>query len=397
MKIACFDCFSGISGDMTLAALLDTGLPHELLLSLPEALKLRDTRLEIDRVEKNGITATRVTVKIPHEHVHRHLRDVVAIIEKAEISERARSLAIAIFTHLAEAEARVHGIPVQKVHFHEVGALDAIIDITGAAVLWDALGIEQAWAGTIAVGGGRVKIAHGLYPVPAPATLGLLQGFSIEPGPVRKELVTPTGAAILKAFVDTPGEPPPAFVLSDIGYGAGSMTHEHVPNVLRIQLGEIARQAKSMDAMMLVECHIDDMNPELYPHVLEKLFAAGVADAWMTPVIMKKGRPGVQISVLCSASIKGKIQTLLMLETTTIGVRAHPVDRQKLERRAVELDTELGKIQFKKIILPDGRTRHTPEYDACKVLAEEKGVPLSRVYELATARAVQEDGREVEP
>ncbi len=393
MNTALFDCFSGISGDMTLGALLDTGLPHDLLLGLPDALKLRDTSLRISSVEKNGITATRVIVDIPHEHVHRHLRDVVEIIENGDISERARALAITIFTYLAEAEARVHGIAVEKVHFHEVGALDAIVDITGAAVLWDALGIEKAWAGPVAVGGGRVKIAHGLYPVPAPATLGLLQGFTLEQGPVQKELVTPTGAAILKACVANPAETPPPFRLTSVGYGAGSMTHEHVPNVLRVQLGELYTQVGT-DELQLLECTIDDMNPELYGHVLEKLFAAGVADAWLTPVIMKKGRPGVQVSLLCSRAQESAAHKVLFAETTTIGVRSLPVSRMKLMREPVVLETAIGPLQFKKIILPDGQTRHSPEFESCKTLAGEKGVSLRKVYELATARAVQEDNRE---
>ena len=379
MKIINFDCFSGISGDMILGAFLDLGLDKTVIESLPQKLKLEQVKLDINKVDKNGISATKVDVIFPHEHVHRHLSDIEKIIDGGELSDKVKTLSKKIFTKLAEAEAKIHGTTPDKIHFHEVGALDAIIDIVGAASCFVEFDIDTAFCGNISVGGGMVKMAHGLYPVPAPATSILLNGFTISQGPVEKELVTPTGAAILSALVNEP-KSRPSFTLIKSGFGAGNMTHEQIPNVLRISIGEIDLEFIKDDALM-IETNIDDMNPQLYPDLLKNLFKAGAHDAYLSPILMKKGRPAHTLSVLCDDKNESDILRTIFQETTTIGVRTYKVQKNSLKRNLIKLNTSFGDLQVKEIELPDKTIKRMPEYDECVKIAEELNVAVKFVYD----------------
>ena len=379
MKIINFDCFSGISGDMILGAFLDLGLEKAVIESLPQKLNLEQVKLEIKKVDKNGISATKVNVIFPHEHVHRHLSDIEKIIDNGELSDKVKILSKKIFNKLAEAEAKIHGTTPDKIHFHEVGALDAIVDIVGVASCFTELDISAAYCGNISVGGGMVKMAHGLYPVPAPATSILLNGFTISQGPVEKELVTPTGAAILSALVNEP-KSRPSFTLINSGFGAGNMTHEQIPNVLRISIGEIDMELIKDEALM-IETNIDDMNPQLYPDLIKNLFKYGAHDAYLTPILMKKGRPAHTLSVLCDDKNESDILRTIFQETTTIGVRTYNVQKNSLKRKLIITNTSFGDLQVKEIELPDKTIKRMPEFDECVRIAEELNVAVKFVYD----------------
>ncbi|RMD98858.1 MAG: nickel pincer cofactor biosynthesis protein LarC [Calditrichaeota bacterium] len=379
MRIAYFDCFSGISGDMTLGAFVNAGLPAEVLQNLPRKLHLPRVKVSIKTVDKNGIKATKVNVSYPKQKVHRHLPEIEGIIDAGELSSGAKQLAKRIFRRLAEAEAQVHQTPVEQVHFHEVGALDSIIDIIGAAVAYDYLNLEAAYTSVISLGGGFSKCAHGTFPVPAPATSLLLQNFRVRRGPVEKELVTPTGAAILATLVTQPTATP-EYIPKVVGYGAGDMQFEKLPNVLRITLGESQAQEQA-ETCVMIECNIDDMNPEFYPYVIEKILSTGANDAYLIPVIMKKGRPGLILSALCDRSREAAVLDTIFRETTTLGVRKIDVHRSKLERRILQVQTRFGVVQCKEIRLPGGEIHRTPEYEACLEIARRQNLPLKQVYE----------------
>jgi len=381
MKILFFDCQSGISGNMFLAACIDAGADQARLAALPQQLHLPDTSVCISRTQRNGLAATHVKVNYPESKVHRHLGDICKIIDGGDIETAAKNTAKSIFTVLAQAEAQVHGIPIEKVHFHEVGAVDAIVDCVGASVLWHALECEQAWCGPVSIGGGRVKIAHGDWPVPAPATASLLQGLQTRFGPIDRELVTPTGAAILTTLVEKK-QPVPIFATTAVGYGAGDMIFDAIPNVLRLFVGE-ATETFEQDTATMLACNIDDMNPELYPHILECLLAAGALDVSLTPLLMKKGRPGMQLSVLAQPENVHTLVQLIMRETTSIGVRRHNVQRFKRPRQSVELETPLGLMRFKEIIGENAARHYTPEFEDCRRIADKSGLPLREVYQQA--------------
>lgn len=299
MKILYINPFSGISGDMVLGAFVDAGFNKELLQQLPAKLNLPQVKIEISKKNKNGLNATKVDVIYPHEHVHRNLTDIEKIIDAGDISDETKILAKKIFLRLAEAEATVHGVTIDKIHFHEVGALDAIIDITGAALAFVEMKIEKVFTSKISVGGGMVKMAHGLYPVPAPATAILLSGFDVQPGPVEKELVTPTGAAILSVFVGNQKESMSNFKIDKTSYGAGNYDFDEVPNVLRFMFGEI-ETSYDFDETIQIDFNVDDMNPQLMPYLIEKVMDEGAVDAFVTPIIMKKGRPGHLFTIVTS-------------------------------------------------------------------------------------------------
>ena len=379
MKIINFDCFSGISGDMILGAFLDLGVEKAVIESLPQKLNLEQVKLEIKKVDKNGISATNVDVIFPHEHVHRHLADIEKIVDYGDLSDKVKILSKKIFNKLAEAEAKIHGTTPDKIHFHEVGALDAIVDIVGVASCFTELDISAAYCGNISVGGGMVKMAHGLYPVPAPATSILLNGFTISQGPVEKELVTPTGAAILSALVNEP-KSRPSFTLIKSGFGAGNMTHEQIPNVLRISIGEIDMELIKDEALM-IETNIDDMNPQLYPDLIKNLFKSGAHDTYLTPILMKKGRPAHTLSVLCDDKNESEILRTIFQETTTIGVRTYKVQKNSLKRKLIITNTSFGDLQVKEIELPDKTIKRMPEFDECVRIAEELNVAVKFVYD----------------
>ncbi len=324
MKLAYFDCFSGISGDMTLGALVDAGCPVEYLRSELQSLDVPGWTLSAEKVWKNGMAATYVKVTTEDQQKHRSLSTILEIIGKSKIAPQVRDRAAAIFEKLGRAEAYVHDAPLEKVHFHEVGAVDAIVDIVGACIGFDALGIAKFASSPLNVGGGTAKMAHGILPVPAPATARLLQGAPTYSNGVQKELVTPTGAAIIATLCESFG-PQPAMTVGSIGYGAGTLDLEHQPNVVRIMIGEVAEKSAATDfgfdeEIAVIEANLDDMNPQIYGHFQERALTLGALDVYTTPVQMKKNRPGTLLTVLCKPQDTQKLMDLIFAETTTIGV-----------------------------------------------------------------------------
>lgn len=384
--IAYLDLPSGLSGDMFLGCLVDVGWPPEALQATLSRLPLPPGRWSVraETVHRGPLRATLVTVATSEDHHHRGLAEIQALIEAADLPTPVREGAIGAFQRLARAEARVHGVPVEQVHFHEVGALDAIVDIVGAAAGLHALGIEALYASAVPLSPGWVETAHGRLPLPAPATLELLAeaGAPTRPAPGPGELVTPTGAALLAQFARFAQ---PTMRLRRIGYGAGRRELPW-PNVARLWLGEAADES-APDALVQLETNIDDMNPELYPTVVQRLLAAGALDAWLTPVQMKKGRPGVVLSLLAPAAQEAELAALLLRETTTLGVRVHAVHRHEAGRELHTVATPYGPVPVKLKRLGDRVWGAAPEYEDCRRLAEAADVPVRLVYEAAQAAA----------
>lgn len=381
-RLAYFDCFAGASGDMILGALVDAGVPLEKLQETANRLGIAGVQLSAQHVKRGEFFAVKVDVHAPPEHAHRHLHHIEAIIDRANLPAPIRNQATQIFRRLAEAEAQVHHTTPEKIHFHEVGAVDAIIDVTCSVAGLHYLGVEQVAVSVFPLGGGTIKCEHGLIPVPAPATLELLRGFPARPGPVESELVTPTGAAILTTLAK-PGAQP-AFVPQQSGCGAGTREHENLSNVLRVFIGETA-VAETADTAILLETNIDNMNPEFYPYVIERLLEAGAMDAFLIPIIMKKGRPGILLSVLLPPEKTEDVLAVVYAETTTLGIRLRNVNRHKLRRWQERRHTSLGEVEIKfaEWKTPEGRLRQTfsPEFESCKILARQHALPLREVYE----------------
>jgi uncharacterized protein (TIGR00299 family) protein len=346
MRILYYDCFAGISGDMNLGAMVDLGVDPVFLKDELLKLNIKGFHLEISSDSRQGISGTKVTVVVenPENEQHRHLRHVEELVNNSALSAEVRSMALKIFDLIAEAEAKVHRISKQHVHFHEVGALDSIADIVGAAICLDYLKIDKVISSPIQLGGGTVKCAHGIMPVPAPATVEIVRNIPVKTGLVQHEATTPTGAAILVAISDEfTGEI--SFPIHKTGYGIGHRDIPGVPNVLRVYLSEYDKNpdnTKSEEAWM-VESNIDDMNPEWYDHLFKKLFDAGAADVFLTPLIMKKSRPANMLSVLCDKKLRQDIKSIIFNSSTTIGLREYPVTKTVLERAEKQIDTELGK------------------------------------------------------
>ncbi|MHB8499639.1 MAG: nickel pincer cofactor biosynthesis protein LarC [Candidatus Acidiferrales bacterium] len=388
MKLAYFDCFSGISGDMTLGALVDAGCAAEHLRADLRGLQVPGWELTTEKVWKNGMAATYVRVVTEDQSKHRSLSAILEILQKSQLAPAVRERAAAIFQKLGEAEARVHDVPLEKIHFHEVGAVDAIVDIVGACIAFHMLGIEKFACSPLNVGGGTAKMAHGVLPVPAPATANLLQGKPTYSNGVQKELVTPTGAAIVATLCDTFG-PQPAMNVSAIGYGAGTADLEGQPNVLRIMVGEEVGATKRAPAeacatgfdeeIAVIEANLDDMNPQIYGYFLEKALAAGALDVYTTPVQMKKNRPGTLLTVLCKPQDTDALMSLIFAETTTFGARTYRAQRRVLPREWVNVATDYGEVRIK-VSRVNGRILHVaPEFEDCRKLAVERNVPLQRV------------------
>jgi uncharacterized protein (TIGR00299 family) protein len=380
MKLAYFDCFSGISGDMTLGALVDAGCDVEIMRSGLAGLRVPGWTISAEKVWKNGVAATFVRVATEDQSKHRGLSAILDILEKSNLTEQVRKNAAAIFRKLGEAEAAVHDVSLEKIHFHEVGAVDAIVDIVGACIGCEALGIEKFACSALNVGGGTAKMAHGLLPVPAPATAKLLQGKPTYSNGAQKELVTPTGAAIVATLCDSFG-PQPAMSVSAIGYGAGSSDLEGQPNVVRIMVGEAAEKVVPGfdEEISVVEANLDDMNPQIYGYFLEKAMAAGALDVYTTPVQMKKNRPGTLLTLLCQPADTNHLMSLIFAETTTLGARTYRAQRRALPRETVNVHTQYGDVHIK-LSRVNGRIRHVaPEYEDCRKLAREKNVPLQQV------------------
>lgn len=387
VKIAYLDCLSGISGDMTLGALIDAGVDLVAVQAAVDSLGLPSCQLTRKEVRRHGFRATKIDVEWEPEAAHRHLHHITAMIEQAEaMTARQKDLAKRIFTRLGEAEAKVHGTTVRQVHFHEVGAVDSIADICGSAVAWDLLGIEKIFCSPVPTGSGFIQIAHGRCSVPAPATAELLQGIPLAPSIVEMELTTPTGAAMVAALADSFG-PLPAMKVERIGYGAGSKDLPVQPNVLRLFVGEAVEQKAAADAICdqvwLLETNLDDVSGEIVGYAMTRLLEAGALDVYTTAIQMKKNRPGVMLTALCQAADLEKIEKIIFRETGTLGIRRLPVSRHKLERRPHTVTTVWGDIAGKLAWSVGQEPSFSPEFEACKQTAEKHGVPLKDVYEAA--------------
>ena len=385
MKSAYFDAFSGLSGDMIVGALIDAGADLAALEGAVAGLGIGGYRISTRHKPVSGIVAVKFEVEVSAPQPERHLHEIRAMIERAGLSARTTRDAIAIFAALGEAEAKVHRTTPEQVHFHEVGAVDSIIDIVGAAWGLEQLGVDDVLVSALPMGTGFAKSRHGIIPVPAPATAELLTGFPIRLNDGPSEMVTPTGAAILKTLA-RPSPDTLGFEIERIGYGAGTKDFTDRPNVLRVMLGR-ETQALASDELLEMAANIDDLNPQIYDHVSERLFAAGARDVTITPTIMKKGRPGVVLSVLCEPAAREPIAAIIFAETSTIGLRFHRVARLKLERRIIEVATRFGAIHVK--ISGDAAQPATiaPEYDDCRKAALAHNVPLKLVLEEAHAAA----------
>lgn len=385
MLIGYFECFCGAAGDMILAAMIDAGLPLDVLRETVAALNLPGVGVEVERVNRHGLAATQVHVQVDSSapRKHRHLHHVEKIIDDAALPSRVADPAKSIFRRLAEAEAMVHGTTIEKVHFHEVGAEDAIVDIVGACAGLDALGVERVFCSPLPPGSGTVTCEHGVMPVPAPATVELLKGVPLaacdEPG----ELVTPTGAAILTTLAADFG-PLPAMRLGRVGVGAGSREGRTRPNVLRLLLGETEDADETeADVVTVLECQLDDATGQALAFACERALAAGALDAYIVPIIMKKGRPGQLVTVLCRAEQAGELESLLLRETGTFGVRRHECRRAKLARGHVTVQTRFGPIRVKVGRRGGEALTAWPEYDDCAAAAQAHGVALRTVQDEA--------------
>lgn len=432
MRIAYFDCFAGISGDMTLGALVDAGADFETLRRELDKLHVHEFDLSLEKVTKRGISASDVTVKTHHHHGHEHghshgrsYSEIKQIIEKSDLSERVRANAVAIFTRLGEAEAKIHNKSIEEIHFHEVGAVDAIVDIVGACVCLELLGIEKVYCSPIPTFTGMVDIAHGKFPLPAPATVEILRGKPWRELGIEGEIVTPTGAAIVATLAEAFG-PMPAISIETTGYGAGKKDFG-IPNVLRVVVGEAAapsgpfdttapqstqglrasvdtpgatqglRSYEAHDAtqdlrghgsgehvdVAVIETNIDDLSPQVYEVVMERMFEAGALDVYLTPIQMKKNRPATLLSVICEPELVTKLSNIIFEETTSIGVRIDTRKRICLQREITRIETEFGQISLK-IARRDGEVMNIqPEYEDCKAAAAKHGVPIKRVRDAA--------------
>jgi uncharacterized protein (TIGR00299 family) protein len=393
MRVCYLDCFSGISGNMVLGALVDIGLPKSILLEEVAKLGVEPFDIEVKRNERMRIYGTHVKVRVKEDDgPQRSYREIKRMIEESPLDQPVKDRSLDIFHRLATAEAKIHGEKIDEVHFHEIGALDSIVDVVGAAVGMNHLAIERVFASRIPVGSGFVHGQHGRLPVPAPATLEILKGIPIYSSSLNEELVTPTGAAILTSLSGGFGDIP-EMRIERVGYGVGDRVFEEVPNVLRIILGE-GEGPHEGDRVWVVETDIDDMSPEIYGYLMEKLPEAGALDVTFTPIQMKKNRPGNTIKILCHEADVNTIIDTLFRESTSIGVRLYPVRRAKLSRRIEEVETKYGTVRLK--ISTDHRGRIInimPEYEDCKRIAETMGIPLKEVYrEISTAMRVAPEG-----
>lgn len=385
MKSAYLDAFSGLSGDMIVGAMLDAGAQFDELERAVTRLGLRGYRLSTRRKSVSGIVALKFEVEVSEPQPERHLGEIRAMIERAGLPPTVTANAIEIFTALAEAEAKVHRTTPEEVHFHEVGAVDSIIDIVGAAWGFERLGVDRILVSSLPMGTGFAKSRHGVIPVPAPATAELLSGFPVLLNDGPSEMVTPTGAAIIKALA-TPASSRFAFDIERIGYGAGTKDFSDRPNVLRLMLGR-EPSGETTDEVIEISANIDDLNPQIYDHLSERLFAAGARDVTLTPTIMKKGRPGVILSVLAEPALRDPIAGIIFAETSTIGLRFHPMARLKLERRTIEVQTRFGSIRVKISGSGSAPVTIAPEYEDCRRAALEHNAPLKLVIEEAAASA----------
>jgi uncharacterized protein (TIGR00299 family) protein len=389
MKTLYFDCFAGASGDMILGALVGVGVDPQELREQLSLLDVSGYEIEFETVNRSGLSATRAHVRTAHEHAHRHLSDILKIIDASRLSDAVKERAGDIFRRLAEAEARVHNEPIEKIHFHEVGALDAIVDVVGACIGFELLHVERFACSPLHVGSGTVKMAHGVFPVPPPAVAELLKGVPVYSTEIRGELLTPTGAAIIRTVCADYGPLPPLRIEAT-GYGAGAREYDDFPNVLRVMLGDDEHAATgTTERLLMIETNIDDMSPQLFGYVMERALEKGALDCYLTPVQMKKNRPGVLLSILCRQAEREAMTELLFTETTTLGVRYYEVERRALLREVVRVKTAFGEIDVKVARLNGRVVNEMPEYEQCRAAAESAGVAL-RVVEAAVRDALSQ-------
>jgi hypothetical protein len=380
MKIICYDCFSGISGDMNLGAMIDLGVDKTYLVNELNKLNLKGWELVVQRDQRHGITGTKVTVKqTRHEHAHRHLSDIERIINDSGLDIKTKELSKKIFMKIAVAEASVHGISVDHVHFHEVGAIDSIIDIVGAAICFNALNVEGVHVSTVELGGGFVNCDHGMLPVPAPATVEIIKGIPVKTGGVNFEATTPTGAAILSAL-GTEFRKGLEVKIEKTAYGIGQKEHPDVPNLLRVYLGDTINGSESGHDAMILKCNIDDMNPEFFEYISERLFKANASDVFISNIMMKKGRPGIILNVICETESADILKSIIFTETTTLGIRTFPFRKDTLVRKFEKLHTSYGDMTIKRSYYKDKEVSCKPEYEECRRIAEEFAIPVKEVY-----------------
>ena len=382
MRTLYFDCFAGASGDMILGAAVAAGVDANALREQLSLLNIEGFSLDFETVDKSGLSATFARVHTVHEHKHRHLSDIEKIISNSQLAHRVKQRAIAVFTRLAEAEAHVHNEPIERVHFHEVGALDAIVDVVGAAICFELLNVERFVCSPLHVGSGTVDMSHGRFPVPPPAVAELLKGVPYYSTDIKGELVTPTGAAIITTVCSEYG-PMPLMKAEQTGYGAGAREYEKFPNALRMIVGETATTRNPEEQLLMIETNIDDASPQIIGHVMDRAFALGARDCYFTPVQMKKNRPGVLLSVLCDRDLKETVMEMLFDETTTLGVRSYEVARRALERRMVTVQTAYGPIDVKVGNLNGRVVNAMPEFEQCREAASRAGVALKEVEDAA--------------
>lgn len=391
MRGLIFDPFAGISGDMTVGALLDLGLPLEWLQGFIASLQLGDIRAGAERVDRKGIAATHLTLELPHEHAHRHLHHVVKIIEGTGVAPEVRDRAIHAFTLLAQAEAEVHGTTVQKVHFHEVGALDAIVDILCSVAGCAELGVSEYYTRPVALGRGWVDMAHGHFPVPPPAVLKLLSGLEVTDPELEGECTTPTGAALLAALTGGRAAPAVYTPLAN-GFGAGTRDPQDRPNVLRLILIEPRGDRSPAERVMVVQCDVDDLPPEYVPPLMEAVLAAGAADCTATPLVMKKGRPGVRVEALAPAGVLDAVTGALFHAGSSIGVRWWPAERRVLARRVETVTWRGEEVRVKRSALPGGGERAKPEFEDVARAAARLGITPLAAYRAMLSEGVAAEG-----
>lgn len=379
MKTLYYDCFSGISGDMNLGAMIDLGVEEQFLKNELSKLSLDGWELSVEKDQRHGIFGTRVTVvQTIEEHAHRHLSDINKILDNSKLTRKVIDLSYKIFRHIAEAEAMVHNTSVEKIHFHEVGAIDSIIDVVGAAICFIKLNVDEVIAGKIELGSGFVQCAHGNLPVPAPATTEIIKGLNVATGGVSFEATTPTGAAILKTIVSSSGELSD-YKITKTGYGIGQKINPEKPNILRTYLLEGRSVQKADTGSLMLECNIDDMNPEWFEHLIDILIDAGASDAYLTNIIMKRGRPGVKLSVLLRQEDNSKIRSLIFKHTTTLGIRELDIKKHSLEREFIKVSTAFGEVSVKLSYLNGELVTAKPEYKDCLLIAKRENISLKEV------------------
>lgn len=389
MKIISYDCFSGISGDMNLGAMIDLGVDKTFLINELNKLNLPGWELLVQKDQRHGINGTKVTVnQTRHEHAHRHLSDIEKIINDSTLDNKTKELSSKIFMKIAQAEATVHGTSIDHIHFHEVGAVDSIVDIVGAAICFNALKVYEVHVSSVELGGGFAICDHGRLPVPAPATAELIKGIPVKIGGVDFEATTPTGAAILAALV-TNTNPDLSVKIEKTAYGVGQKDHPDVPNVLRVFLGETILNSGSGHNAIQIECNIDDMNPEFFEYVSDRLFKAGASDVFFSNIIMKKGRPGILLNVICETELADIVKNIIFTESTSLGIRTFPFRKDTLVRNFETIKTIYGELTVKRSYYNGIEVSCKPEYEECKRIAAEKQIPVKEVYNNVMAGLVR--------